>query len=590
MSLLEQAPTVLRPGTAALHPKALFLVPVAFLALSSTCALATYSPVLQPLLARFGHPEPDVLRAIFLLSTVFLAAQSALTMNLRAGSWSALVVQTILSGLLVAAAAAVIELGRAVLLSLPATFTEGIILLSAIAPRDISHVYAMQNLTRPPFLISIYGPAYYLLLKAGISLLGPSVAAGRVAAFAGIISAMWALFSLAPKDQSWTSRLLSPLLFLFALDNFVWGGSLGKPDYIGAAFSLLGVVSYMTFRRKPAARWLVLAATLSGMGVLIKVSLLAGYLAVAFDMLWTRRYRQAACYIAGVPGVVLAAYAFLWKSTGGGLWTMTITANALRLSYFWAALNLRSLLSPAGALFIVLAAIGSIYLLPRNRQAESNIVPSVYFFIAFGWYLLAIARPGSSSSYVTETAIASSWVISLAIARPRGTQPRLLMVWSGWLLAILAIAIPPQIVRASQRYHLLGNKDRIAGVLASSPLTPGQYVMTDVYYVLDVDESGHQPLINDSAQFTSSVDSGRLSAVPMLEAFKQRSVPYALLFNSPDWHLQRTYGLRYWPTSVMAFVKENYECNDLGQTEIFLNQSRRPLQGELTFCRLKPLR
>src|SRR5438270_972025 len=245
---------------------------------------------------------------------------------------------------------------------------------------------------------------------------------------------------------------------------------------------------------------------------------------------------------------------------------MTVTANAVTMRWFWASLNLRSLLVPAGALFIVLAVITSIHLLPRTREGEACIVPSMYFFIAFGWYLLAIARPGSSSSYFTETAIAGSWVIGLAIARASTTEPRLLMFCSGSLIAILALAVPPQILRASQQYKAEGNKDQIATALASVPHSRGRYVMADVYYVLDVYESGQQPLINDSFQFTSSSDSGRLSAIPMLEALKRRTVPYAVLFNTPDWHLKAGYGLRYWPTSVMEFVKENYECNALGRT------------------------
>jgi hypothetical protein len=316
--------------------------------------------------------------------------------------------------------------------------------------------YSLGLATDPPYVVSGYGPVYYLLVAGGVRMFGPTLWFGRLIAIAGAIGCVVLVSKVARSSGAppWAGTL-GAALFASCAPVPMWIGA-HRPDFVALLASLAGLALTLTARHR---RSFVLAGTagaLFGIGVATRQTGVAALFAALLLCMQRRDGRTAAGLAFGVLLAGLAPLAALDSSSNGGLveqmWLMpaSLPRSGARLAHHLGAMAT----SPSmWAVFSLAAWHGAAVVLWPGRQGE----PSSDRAITAGWVLsCAIAAvsasiPGANVNYFLEpTALA-------AILATRALEP------------LSATRSPARVARAATLVALAG-----AGVIGLRSLR-GEY-------------------------------------------------------------------------------------------------------------------
>lgn len=531
------------------------------------CAGLGVIPLQQLLLTFFDFNLPPF-HNLYLLQTTLLLGALCLAIyyvtairSERVDSFDMLLFHMLVGLLIVGSLLTFSHLWKYLTHQRPDTWSEQLVFLSAALSRGTSDLYSMSHLEQPTFMVSNYPPVYYLAQKLLFVIFGEITLVGRYISVAAIVATAILLTFASRKRDPQFCALAAPLLFISILPGVViGGGSLARPDFLAGSLSLAGFVVYLKRGLRGEKRWMFGSSLLCGLALLTKPSVFAGFAAIAIQLLWDKRYRECCGFVSLVVMWFLGVYAALWWPTEGGIWLMTISGNAAKLTV--AKIMDFGFAEYMTNAFVVLALSASAILLAASKGRRSyETVVSLYFLVALSWFLLSVARPGSSYYYFIESAVSGSLVIggllSYYLAANKNESLRLALFV---LVVIVVVQVVHQVEDTTRTYDNRGEQAKVTKVLSELKVGQGEYVLSDARYTLDVIQAGHRPLIVENFAYTLMADNGVISIEPLMNELRRGKVPYLVLQNTLDRHSRLQYGARYWPVKVLGYLTDNYSC------------------------------
>jgi len=331
-----------------------------------------------------------------------------------------------------------------------------------------------------------------------------------------------------------------------------------KPEFIAMPFSLLAFMSYAGRGLSSQKPWVLRTSALAATAVLFKFTALGALIGISAHLLWDRRYKDAIRFVACVVGPVILVYAFLEVSVGSGIWTMTISGNALKLSLL---VIVDYLGNKYLANALVIAAIASCMPLLARSMGKRNAEAAMAFYFLASFFLFAFAcgKPGSSYNYFLESGIGLALVIPAALhslcLRHEIEGYRMFVA-----LLILALAVNLKSLHGIVNVNWSASIDHegVSRTLSTVRIPSGTYVMADAAYVMDVVQAGHVPLINDNYLYSLMVINGKIPGGQVMRALTEGQISYVLLAH-PLKHYAQLAG-QWWPLDVVAYVEQHYSC------------------------------
>jgi hypothetical protein len=203
---------------------------------------------------------------------------------------------------------------------------EGLILAPAALMASGTNPYSLELATGPPYVVSGYGPVYYLVVGLGIRLFGPNLWFGRLAAIAAALGCI-ALVGVVARQCGASRRWAFTASALFASTSPVqaWIG-LQRPDFVALVAALGGLALTLDSSRNARPAIGLLAGALLGVALATRQTVVgpvvaSGLLAVRFGGLRSLGWLASGALIAG--GIPLA---MLDATSNGGLvaqmWSM----------------------------------------------------------------------------------------------------------------------------------------------------------------------------------------------------------------------------------------------------------------------------
>lgn len=266
-----------------------------------------------------------------------------------------------------------------------------------------------QDLTHPPYVLTMYGPLYFVLLSGPYALAGasglPAHVLLRIVILASFTGCLWLVFLCARRLTS--VRWAGLAAALFAASGPLWGSTTTlRPDYVGLLFVLLGIWLVLS----GASRWsLPLAAFCCGLALLSKLTFIAAPAAVLIWLVWRRRFSSAALWAAVVAFTALAGYGVV----------------LLHEPFFRQHMNAmsRTILEYKAALAILLTAVKEpktlfglcgAWIVWRSAKPEGKLV---ILYALFAWIVAVITLPqiGGALNYFYEPWMVTSILAGLAL-------------------------------------------------------------------------------------------------------------------------------------------------------------------------------
>jgi hypothetical protein len=357
--------------------------------------------------------------------------------------------------------------------------------------------------------------------------------------------------------------LAAPLFLLAFLPTLCWSGSYFKPEFLAVPFSFLAFSSYAASGLSGERPWILKTSTLAAVGILLKLAAAGALIGITGHLIWDRRYKDAARFALCVLGPVTIFYLILSATVGGGVWKMSVAANALKPSWpeMVDYLSNRYLIST----LVVLAVACSVPMMLAGRgKRESDAALAAYFIASFTFFVLTAAKPGAGYSYFLEAAIAAALLLPAALDRLRSLDEM-----NGYTIVVVLL-----IIGGAMNLKSLNALNRlipdsvdhvaIAQQLSQLQIPAGAYIMADVHYSLDIVRAGHLPLVNDNLLYSLMVDNGKLPKNALLNCLRAGTVPY-LLFYRPV----ADYGTanEWWERDVTDYVSHHYSCEVIKRPE-----------------------
>jgi hypothetical protein len=477
-----------------------------------------------------------------------------------------------------------VHLWDSVTYRIPGTWTEDVIFLGAARSPRLADLYLASNLDRPPFQTWVYTPGYYVAQRLIFPVLGETVAAGRAISIAAMLACATLLTFIrqarTPGGWGWLERLFPGFLFLAILLRYATS-SIARPDFLAAALSLAGVVVYLRHLSANSQRrsWFLPASVLCGLALLTKQAVFAAPTAIGLHLLLRRRFGEAVTFGLLTLAWPAVFYAALWAPTEGGVLLMTMAA--IGAQYDFVRVLEFAVIGYVGSPFVIIAFTAGLLLMADRERSHVDSAGFIYFIVGLGWFVVMVGRPGSSHNYFVEAAVAGALLIGLLLHRyaardDAGARRMLLVV----LVVMLTAHLVPQATLTMRRHADALEQQSVARALRNLRTSSRQYVLADVFYVLEAARAGLQPLVLDSYALTKMSDSGAVDPQPILEYLRTDRVPYLVLQNSLEWHEQLKPGDRYWPREILDYLRRAYTC------ETVLQQ---PSDGRLlVICEYRP--
>jgi len=542
---------------------------VAFAFLSCLAIAVAPLSLLQPYIrSNAAFPLDFGFLQIALGLTSILILIQLLLIPFEQSHWSEpdfLLLNILVVSLAVHSSCALVQFWKAVTLRIPETYTEQGIYLAAIREGGIASLYSRSNVTVAPFLTTVYPTVYYILTRGLFKIFGESPTVPRALSISAVLVMFLTLIWVLSSNCRRLHVLIAGLLFLSLFPTMCWvGGSIGKSDHVAAAFSLAALSIYVRkglWSKKYG--WIWIAASLGAFAGLTKQTVIFGALAIATHLLLRHQLKQFFIFAVVMLLWPLVSFGLLWNRTDGGIWLMTVTANAARLI---PAKILQ--FGVFGFLFsgftvMVLAACAYPSKGRETLQSQRNVV-RIYFLFALSAFLVAVGRPGASYHYFLESLAAGALVIGFTLEQFGCMESR--VAWRSLVILLVTVSVSQlfsQFAITARAAEEKTEQQRVMQNIAKLNTGDGHYILSTPYYVFSVIEAGKKPLVIDSSQFTLMIDNGVVSAEPLLQYLRAGAVPYVILEHTFDRYQTSAYGSRLFPQSVVAYLQTHYSCKTL---------------------------
>ncbi|HEV8455449.1 MAG TPA: hypothetical protein VGQ24_11180 [Gemmatimonadales bacterium] len=457
-----------------------------------------------------------------------------------------------------------------------ARYPDSAVLLVVAHLVKTGHIYSDINL--PPYLPSVYGPLYYLLLSLPYRL---AVMLGTdPMVFLRITTLIFALGCLG-MIVAITRRIgASPgtglLAALLAVERMWEGGAATvslRPDLVGLFFALLGVFLCLDEARRGV---LTAGAVSVGVALLCKQTFVAAPVAIFLWLLWRRRFRAAAWWVLVTGLTVGGGYAlFIWREP---LSLQLISALSRPIREYRGALQIA--LDAGHRLTAPLFFLGLLYLW-RHRD-DRTVLLMLYILLAWCVALATIVQIGGAANYFYEPLMASAplaagVLIWLDREQRRSTVP--LSV----LLALLQVTfLKPRLERAAAAtrgiyfYKVQGHAEKKARWERFRSVLAGRRLLARDP---EIAAWSSPPVMPDPFLNRVLEMAGKWSSAPIVRAVEQGSYEAVVV---PDGAMEETEGFRGllpWNLDLVASIRRRYElvCM-MDQTDVWLPRGRSELR------------
>jgi len=266
--------------------------------------------------------------------------------------------------------------------------------------------YIYPDSDRPPYLVTIYGPLFYVLLTIPYRLAQAAGIAPQVLVRVCIVGALCLcvllIFLISRRLDS--SRQVAWLCALFPVSALpLWGGGQWmsiRPDFLGLALSLLSVYWFFRSNGRPQA---IGAAICCGLALLLKLTLFAAPIAILSWLIYRRRYKEAVLWATGVALTVVGGYAIVW-------WREPLMLKHLAAFLMHPVVvygqALGFLMQAFSHPVVPFALIGG-FLALRNRTPE-RVLFLIYCVVAWLVAIVTIPQVGGGINYFWEPILASA--------------------------------------------------------------------------------------------------------------------------------------------------------------------------------------
>lgn len=476
-------------------------------------------------------------------------------------------------GLLVALLAAhvgfvTVLLGKYLVGAIPSTWSHDVIQYYAQSGSLID-MYRLESALSPPVTTPIYPPGMFAVVAILEPLLGEGPHVVRLVVTGSILVIAAAIGWLTAREQGRAWGWVAGGLFLAIFPQVVWSGAPTKPEYLAVALSMSGLAVLIdpAAASSESVKRLALGGFLFGAALLVKFTVVAGLAGVLLYKALVRRWKSLAV-VGGTAGLVFGGtYLALSWATDGGLSFFTMAGNLAKPDLEKA---FRFGFMGFGQSFFVVVALtlAIVRLFGSKGQGltllQGTVALATMMAVAMG--IATTARPGSSANYFLE-AVALG-VLLIAIHLPaEGRSSR----QSGWIsvgalvTVFLAVHLPSQaalLARDPPDRHLSSE------VLRRLDVERGEFVLSDPEFVQPLLDTGFEPLVVDSYQFTMMADGGLLSDSILTKPMREGKVPFVLLSESPARYEDDRFGRRTQTRGVLDMIERAYRCSPAGETGV----------------------
>jgi len=264
---------------------------------------------------------------------------------------------------------------------------------------------------RPPYLASLYGPLFYILLSFPWRLAHDIDAARLIVRLA--VSAFWlaslcVVFLIVFRISGSAKRGAWAVLFACAPDVIAHWTTQIRSDLMGTTFSLLSIYFVL---RGARYRDLFAGSICAVLALLCKQSFIAAPVAVLLCLVWLRRSRHALAWgvtvFAGAAvgyGIVIVDEPHAWRE----LTALSRTFVSFRTGI---SLGVHGLWNGS----VLFALLGVLSTAKKLREKERELVLIVYCVLSWIVALALVMQVGGSTNYFLEPLTASAAVAAITL-------------------------------------------------------------------------------------------------------------------------------------------------------------------------------
>ena len=286
--------------------------------------------------------------------------------------------------------------------------------------------YSIPQTTQPPYTMSPYGIAYYLIVGLGIKLFGTQFWFARVISLLCVIICSLCIAKLVHRQtKNSNMAILGALLFIAQVPVIFWVG-VQRPDLLALALSLLGMTSAFTMKNgKNNFLIIIMQALLVATAILVRQTSVLPILIISVWYLFTKAYVRLTVFLSSLL-IFLSAVLFSLNQTssGGYLWQQFIMPSFVSKSFS----NGLSIFTPFITAPITISSLILWLFFYRSKRndhdaldnmetvVEKSLYRKVFLIYVSLSLLLAIitaSRIGSNLNYYIEVAAVISIIIPL---------------------------------------------------------------------------------------------------------------------------------------------------------------------------------
>ena len=411
---------------------------------------------------------------------------------------------------------------------------------------------------QPPYLATLYGPLFYILLSLPVRFAGNVENIRLVARLTMIgfwIASLVLLFLIVYRISGSKKRGVWAVAFACAPDVIAHWTTQIRSDLTGITFSLLSIY-FILGSTKPRLR---LAAVWSVLALLCKQTFVSAPLAVFLYLLWRRRFAQAFLWASAVGlGTFLGYGVVIWREPYAWL-QLTTFAKPVYSFHTGLLLAARGLLN-AAPLFALVGAFAA-----WKKAWGKELLLVIYCLLTWGTALTLLMQVGGSTNYFLEPVTASAALAAVTLPSLKDAIARASrMVLIPATIALLCFFVP--LLRAdwmlledswSRARHYAAYRADWQPFISS---VAGRSLLSSYP---DVTIYSRKPEVPDPLLNSVLAVRDRWSWNPVIESLNRSD--YELLAMYPYFlsGSGQYRGLRYWNQSLFDAVLRNYQLAGL---------------------------
>ncbi len=293
---------------------------------------------------------------------------------------------------------------------------------------------------RPPYLLTLYGPLTYLFLAAPYALaqsigVDPQIPV-RLAEVVALLACVWLIFLIS--RRLYRSRRMAWLCVLFAVSTTAfasWTTQI-RGDLPAAAVSLLTI--YLCLRSNQR-RPLIGAAICGGLAVLVKQTFWAASVAMVCWLIYRRRFKDAALWIACWAFTIAFGYGIVFWREPLALHHLAAMRHPL-LEYRGAIAILLDAVAQPLVPFAILGGLVALW-----KRTPERLLLLIYCLVTWLVAILTAAQVGANFNYFWEPLLSSAVLAGAGLCELQRRANRIPLVGAAMLLVLLYRAFLPML-------------------------------------------------------------------------------------------------------------------------------------------------